>query len=104
MTFSNVLCRVCVWFVYSFVQGLFACKSQIFQASRYFVHCVHSDARTYACGRVCVCAHTHTCAYTRMHKPCTFGTHSYFSLKNNGIDVFKTVLKLCINLAHRAQI
>ena len=99
MTFLNILCRVCAWFVHSFVQGLFACKSPIFRASRYFVHGVHSNARTYACGRVRVCAHTHTYAYTRMHKPCTLCTFSYFPLKNNGIKVFKTVNKLFTNPA-----
>lgn len=103
MTILNLLCRVCAGFVHGFVQGFSECKSLIFQTLKHFVHGVHGIARTYACGCVRVCAHTHTCAYTRMHKPCTLCTQSYFSFKNNGIDVFKTVHKLCTNPAHCAR-
>lgn len=103
MTFSTFLCTVCERFVHGFVQSLFECASLIFQALRHFVHGVHSIARTYACERVRVCAHTHTCAHMRMHKPCTPCTHSYFSFKNNGISLFKTMHKLCTNPAHCVQ-
>lgn len=103
MTFSTFLCTVCERFVHSFVQSLFECASQIFQALRHFVHGVHSIARTYACERVRVCAHTHTCAHMRMHKPCTPCTHSYFSFKNNGISLLKTMHKLCTNTAQCAR-
>ena len=89
MTFFVFLCTVCERFVHGFVQGLFKRKCEIFQGLRAFVHGV--------------CAHTHTCAYMRMHKPCTPCTHSYFSFKNNGISVFKTMHKLCTNPAHCAR-
>lgn len=103
MTFFVFLCTVCERFVHSFVKGLFERKYVTFQVLIAFVHDVHANARTYACGRVRVCAHTYTCAYTRMYKPCTLCTHSKFSLKNNGIDVLRTVHKLCTNPAHCAQ-
>lgn len=103
MTFFVFLCTVCERFVHGFVQGLFERKYVIFQGVRTFVHGVHANARTYVYGRVRVCAHTHTCAYMRMHKPCTPCTHSYFSFKNNGISVFKTMHKLCTNPAHCAR-
>lgn len=103
MTFWKFLCRVCAGSVRSFVQGLFECASLIFQALRHFVHGVHSNARTYACERVRVCAHTHTGAHMRMHKPCTPCTHSYFSFKNNGISLFKTMHELCTNPAQCAR-
>ena len=103
MTFFAFLCTVCERFVHGFVQGLFERNSVIFQEMRAFVHGVHANARTYAYRRVCVCAHTHTCAYTRMHKPCTPCTHSYFSFKNNGISLFETMHKLCTNPTHCAR-
>ena len=99
MTFLEFLCRVCAWSVHGFVQGLLDCNSLIFQAFKHFVHGVHSNARTYACECVRVCAHTHTCAYMRMQKPCTLCTHSNFSFENNGLKVFKTVNKLFTNPA-----
>ena len=103
MTFFVFLCTVCERFVHGFVRGLSKCKSLIFAGLRYFVHGVHGNARTYAYRRVRVYAHTHTCAYMRMHKPCTPCTHSYFSLKNNGISLFKTMHKLCTNTAQCAR-
>ena len=103
MTFLEFLCRVCAGSVHGFVQGLLDCNSLIFQALKHFVHGVHSNARTYACRRVRVCAHTHTCAYMRMHKPCTPCTYSYFSFKNNGISLFKTMHELCANPAQCAR-
>lgn len=99
MTFLEFLCRVCAGFVRSLVQGLKERESPIFRSLNDFVHGVHTNARTYASRRVRVCAHTHTCAYMRMQKPCTPCTHSYFSFENNGIKVFKTVNKLFTNPA-----
>ena len=103
MTFLEFLYRVCAGSVHGFVQGLSECEGLIFQALKHFVHGVHSNARTYACRRVRVCAHTHTCAYMRMHKPCTPCTYSYFSFKNNGISLFKTMHELCANPAQCAR-
>ena len=99
MTFLEFLCTVCAGFVRSLVQGLKERESPIFQSLNDFVHGVHTNARTYAGRRVRVCAHTHTCAYMRMQNPCTPCTHSNFSIKNNGIKVFKTVNKLFTNPA-----
>lgn len=103
MTFSAFLCRVCERSVHGFVHGLFECENVIFQALKHFVHGVHTNARTYMRKRVRICAHAHTCAHMRMHKPYTLCTLSSFSFKNNGIDVFKTLHKLCTNPAHCAR-
>ena len=72
MTFLNILCRVCAGFVHSFVQGLFACKSPIFRASRYFVHGVTVPRVRMRAG-ACVYAHTRTHARIRV---CTNRAHS----------------------------
>lgn len=103
MTFWEFLCRVCAGSVRSFVQGLSEHENLIFQALKHFVHSVHSNARTYAYRRVRVCVHTHMRVYMRMHKPCTPCTHSYFSFKNNGISLFKTMHELCTNPAQYAR-
>lgn len=103
MTFLKFLCTVCAGFVRSLVRGLKERESPIFQSLNDFVHGVHTNARTYASGRVRVCAHTHTCAYMRMQKPCTPCTISYFSFKNNGISLFKTMHELCTNHAQCAR-
>lgn len=103
MTFLPFLCMVCSWFVRCIVQGLKSTESLCFQGLRDFVHGVHASARTYACRRVRACVHTYMRVYMRMHKPCTPFTHSYFSFKNNGIIVLKTMLKLCTNFAQCAR-
>ena len=103
MTFLLFLCRVCSWFVHGIVQGLKSAEGPCFQEFRDFVHGVHTNARTYACRRVRACVHTHVRMHMRMHKPCTPCTHSYFSFKNNGIVILKTMLKLCTNFAQCAR-
>ena len=103
MTVLLFLCRVCSWFVRGIVQGLKSAESPCFQEFRDFVHGVHANARTYACRRERACVHTHMRMHMRMHKPCTPCTHSYFSFKNNGIVILKTMLKLCTNFAQCAR-
>lgn len=103
MTFLLFLCRVCSWFVRGIVQGLKSTEIPCFQGLRDFVHGVHANARTYACRRVRACVHTHMRIYVRMHKPRTPCTHSYFSFKNNGISLFKTMHELCTNHAQCAR-
>lgn len=97
------LCRVCSWFVLGVVQGIKSAGSLSFQGLVDFVHGVHAIARMCACRRVRVYAHAHTYMRIRKHKPCTPFTHSYFSFKNNGIIVLKTMLKLCTNFAQCAR-
>lgn len=103
MTFLLFLCRVCSWFVRGIVQGLKSAESPCFQGLRDFVHGVHANACMCACRRVRACVHTHMRVYMRMHKPCTPFTHSYFSFKNNGISLFKTMHELCTNHAQCAR-